>query len=315
MKAQKILQLFLVLSFIGVILVAGPGAFAQEKGASKSFAVPVLIYHHFAPPGLNIHYNNAVLTPEQFETQMRYLVENHYNVISLRDLAEAMEKGQALPPKTLVITMDDGYESNYVYVFPILKKYNIKATINLIVSYIKEEHPVPFNPEITTYLTWKQIEEMKASGLIDFQSHTFNQHYYGPVDEKYRIMKPALTTPLYKPEENRRETKEEYRERVLADLKKAKDLLEERLGTEVFALAYPYGAYNHEVQALARKAGYKMQLSVKNGLNRYGDTLTAIKRVNISPGDDLNGFKYRIAKGKETRSKKLDRLLKMLNFK
>ncbi len=315
MRASKIVQLLLVLSFIGIILVTGPGVFAQEKGASKSFAVPVLMYHHFAPPGLNIQYNHAVLTPEQFEVQMRYLVENHYNVISLRELTEAMEKGLALPPKTLVITMDDGYESNYVYAFPILKKYRIKATINLIVSYIKEEYPAPFNPEITTYLTWKQIEEMKASGLIDFQSHTFNQHYYASVDQKNKTTKPALISPLSKPAESRRETKSEYRERVLADLKKAKDLLEERLGTEVFALAYPYGAYNHEVQTLAREAGYKVQLTVKNGLNRYGDTLTAIKRVNISPEDDLNGFKYRITKGKETRSKKLDRLLKMLHFK
>ncbi|MFZ5753318.1 MAG: polysaccharide deacetylase family protein [Bacillota bacterium] len=289
------LVVFLVLAYLNnskVIL-------AKANVPARSFAVPVLMYHHFAPPGLNIAYNNVILAPARFERQMKYLKENRYNVIFLRELCEAMEKGKPLPPKTVVITMDDGYESNYVYAFPILKKYNIKATINLIVSFVKEENPTGFNPEKTTFLSWKQVKEMQASGLVDFQSHTFNHHHYLYVDANKKYTAPMLVSKVFSEEDHRLETDKEYEERVFCDLKKAKAILEEKLGKEVFALAYPYGAYNHKVQELAKKAGYKMHLTIKNGLNRYGDSLLEIRRVNVAPGDDMEAFSYKLQHGRE----------------
>jgi poly-beta-1,6-N-acetyl-D-glucosamine N-deacetylase PgaB len=286
---------FLVLSYLNnskVIL-------AKAHVPTRSFAVPVLMYHHFAPPGLHIAYNNVILSPDRFDRQMKYLKENRYNVIFLRDLYDAMEKGKPLPPKTVVITMDDGYESNYVYAFPILKKYNIKATINLIVGFIKEENPAKFHPEKTTFLSWKQVKEMQASGLVDFQSHTYNHHHYLYVDANKKYTAPMLVSKVFNEEDNRIETEKEYEERVLWDLAKAKTIMEEKLGKEVFALAYPYGAYNHKVQDMAKKVGYKMHLTIKNGLNRYGDSLTDIKRVNVAPGDDMETFTYKLQHGRE----------------
>ena len=235
------------------------------------------------------------------------------SVISLKELCDAIDQGLELPEKSVVITMDDGYQSNYVYAYPVMQKYNIKATIALITEYLVEEHKAPFNPEVLTWLSWQQIKEMQASGLVDFQAHTHAQHHYRPVDASGNKKKPMLISPLYDPQKGRVETKEEYRERVREDLRQCKEIIETRLGTEAFAIFYPFGAYNHQVQDLAQEVGYKMQLSIKNGLNRYGDNLREIRRVNVSPQDSLETFIYKLETGSEKISKKsLRSLLKRL---
>ena len=68
-----------------------------------------------------------------------------------------------LPKNSILITFDDGYKNNYTLAFPILKKYNMKATIFLNTKFIEKDE---------AYLNWDEIREMYKSGLIDFQLHT-----------------------------------------------------------------------------------------------------------------------------------------------
>ena len=106
---------------------------------SGSSSVVILLYHRVVPkknnekifslPGIVVH-------EDSFEKQMRFLSEN-YNVIPLNSFLEASEKQIALPPQTVVITFDDGWEDNYLYAFPILKKYKLPATIFLTTGFIE----------------------------------------------------------------------------------------------------------------------------------------------------------------------------------
>lgn len=68
-----------------------------------------------------------------------------------------------LPQNSILITFDDGYKNNYTLAFPILKKYNMKATIFLNTKFIEKDE---------AYLNWDEIREMYESGLVDFQLHT-----------------------------------------------------------------------------------------------------------------------------------------------
>ena len=68
-----------------------------------------------------------------------------------------------LPKNSILITFDDGYKNNYTLAFPILKKYNMKATIFLNTKFIEKDD---------AYLNWAEIREMYESGLVDFQLHT-----------------------------------------------------------------------------------------------------------------------------------------------
>lgn len=158
--------------------------------------VPILLYHHVncvdTDPTLNVR-------PEIFEKQMAYLADNGYSTIFLDELFAHINNGFRLPKKTVAITFDDGYLDNLVYAYSILKKYNFKATIFVITRNVKEEAKLhrPIKSHFDTnfesinnerngsngFLTWEELREMEASGLIDVQSHSHNHGYYY-VDEE-----------------------------------------------------------------------------------------------------------------------------------
>ena len=190
----------------------------------------VFMYHHIQPAserkegeGLSF-----TITPEIFEKQVQYLLSKGYNFIGLEDLFSGTCK------KPAMLTFDDGYLDNYKYVFPILKKYNIKAVIFLIAG------QVGINPAL---MTWEQIHEMQESGLVSFGSHGLNH-------KNIRRMEEHL---------------------ALQELKESKKLLEDKLGHTVQAFCYPFGAggTDKRVRALVLKSGYVFDFSTRRGLNPW----------------------------------------------
>ena len=127
-----------------VILILGLLLFFNKKG------VPCIMYHNVSA--------EKGITPGEFEEQMMLIQK--YNTFKLEELKNI---GNKFPKNTVLVTFDDGYTDNYTNAFPLLKKYNIKATIFLNTAYINND---PF------YMNWDQIREMYKSGLIDFQLHT-----------------------------------------------------------------------------------------------------------------------------------------------
>ncbi|WP_050613962.1 polysaccharide deacetylase family protein [Bacillus testis] len=228
--------------------------------------IPVLMYHHF---DYNKQ-NGLTVNPNVFYQQMKLLKDQGYTTLTSQDVID-IENGKAkLPAKPLMITMDDGYESNYTYVYPALKKLGMKATIFIITDYVEhpENHPSPY-PK----LTWKEMEEMSASGVISFQSHTNNLHFV-------QNGSGAIAGPLII--NGKRETDQEFRARVYNDLLLSKRLLEEHLGKPVTTIAYPVGNYSQASEELVKQAGFQMSLTTKPGLlDLKRDTLYEVKRVNI----------------------------------
>ncbi len=128
------------------------------------YVLPVVMYHSINPDTQNN--SLLVVTPENFRRQMRFLKEHHYNVVSLEEAADFISKKKRPPPRTIAITLDDGFKDNYTYVLPILKEYNFPATIFIVVN----EVGVPPDKR----LSWDEIQAMQRSGLITFGSHTVN---------------------------------------------------------------------------------------------------------------------------------------------
>ena len=104
-----------------------------------------------------------MVPPEEFKKQMQYLHDEGYHTITMDELYDYMTKGTELPDKPVLITFDDGYIDNYKYAFPILKEYNMKATLFMITSAFGESR----------FVNVEQLKEMQANG-IDIQSHTVN---------------------------------------------------------------------------------------------------------------------------------------------
>lgn len=100
----------------------------------------ILSYHGVTdqekPDGLE-NYDGKHLSIEKFEMQLKYL-KKHYSVIPLRDYLQRRLQGLEVPLYSVILTFDDGYESNYSLAFPLLKKYALPATIFLTTNFLQK---------------------------------------------------------------------------------------------------------------------------------------------------------------------------------
>lgn len=118
----------------------------------KKFAI-CLMYHSIDDkPG------KEGIFVDEFEEQMKLIKDK--TSFKMEELKKINYK---LPENSILVTFDDGYKNNYTLAYPILKKYNIKATIFLNTRYVGNN---------ADYLSWENIKEMYESGLVDFQMHT-----------------------------------------------------------------------------------------------------------------------------------------------
>jgi peptidoglycan/xylan/chitin deacetylase (PgdA/CDA1 family) len=123
------------------------------------------MYHYISTPpeGADKYRIDLSVSPENFRAQMLYLADNGFTPIDLYDLSRAITAKTQLPPKPVIITLDDGYRDNYENAFPILKEFGFTATLFLPTDFLDNNHP--------GYLTWEMVHEMAAVG-IRFEPHS-----------------------------------------------------------------------------------------------------------------------------------------------
>lgn len=240
---------------------------------SDSLYIPVLMYHHFS----ETKSSSTTIHPDEFRRQLTYLKSIGYETITDHELLAYMNGDGKLPDKPILITMDDGYESNYQYAYPILKELGMKATIYVIGSQLRENNLTPRPPKEIPRLSWEQAREMYRSGVMEIQSHTYDLHYKGHINGNKK--RAAIRGPIII--NGHLETNAEYEKRVESDLRKNKLLIEEKVGNTVVSLAYPYGAFSDKSEKLVKKAGYHMSFSIKEGLNIKEAGPFLLHRINI----------------------------------
>lgn len=99
--------------------------------------IRILIYHGVEnkQTDFSLGIPSLVISTKNFEKQIKYLSKS-YNIISMHDLTNHIKKKIPFPSNSVIITFDDGFKNNFINAFPILQKYNIKATVFLITDYI-----------------------------------------------------------------------------------------------------------------------------------------------------------------------------------
>lgn len=261
------LRLKWTLSAILILLIAYLAIDYVFPGKSPRFSsqVAVLEYHHIDPEA-----SDYTITPEAFKEHLIALKSSGYQVISMKQFVDFMNGTGTVPPGAVVITFDDGYESFYQYAYPILKEQGMTASNFLIVSAVGTK-----TEEGTAFMTWEQIQQMKADGF-GFYSHTYNSHDFVPGADGKPVN--SLTNPIFLPALNRVETEQEYAQRVKADLVQAEQVLREKLGTQDQLLCLPHGRYDATTLAQSRQAGIQYIFTGVDGLNLPGTTL--VKRIN-----------------------------------
>lgn len=169
----------------------------------KEVRIPGVYYHSVGIKKPDWVRKSLTLEIEYFERQVKYF-SKHFTTIFLKDYWEARNGLKKLPENALLISFDDGFLDNYVWAFPYLKKYNLKATIFVnpeFVDQTQELRPMA-NPDMPPakqagdlqnwgYLNWPEMREMEKSGLIDIQSHTLTHTKYFVSDKLVGFNRPG----------------------------------------------------------------------------------------------------------------------------
>lgn len=105
--------------------------------------VAILMYHGFTEETAHDRENRDGnhLHVDMFARQVGYLAQRH-NIVSLHEFIDAIQSGISLPDHTVVLTMDDGYRSNYELALPILERHRAKATIFLTTGFVESGMPL-----------------------------------------------------------------------------------------------------------------------------------------------------------------------------
>lgn len=240
--------------------------------------VPILCYHSVESSGDSYH-----VSPENLRAHFLYLKQNGYSPISMDQYIAAVQGEAKLPEKPILLTFDDGYVSFYTQVYPMLQEFAYPAVMAIITSWPEQK---------VGALTWTQIQEMDASGLITFASHTDLLH-------RHTAMNPfgdqgALTeVPPY--ENGAYESRERYESRIASDLKESKGKLEAVLGHPVKILAWPYGAYTQRNIEIAVDGGFSIGLVLEDTPNDVKrQDLRKLRRIIVTDNPDAKQFAARL---------------------
>lgn len=216
---------------------------AEIQAASKFWQanIPILMYHYIEDVSSSTRMAALYLSPAIFEEQLQAIKLNHYNPIFASEAAKSLRDKKPLPARSLALTFDDGYEDFYDNVYPLLKKYDIKATLYVIINRIDQPG----------YVSETELKELSLSRFVEIGSHTFNH--------------PDLKLG------NTREADWE--------IKESKKGLERITGRPVLTFAYPFGRYNYEDVEIASSTGYLGAVTVDPGSSQSDNSLYLLKRL------------------------------------
>lgn len=230
-------------------------------------AIPVITYHHLLTQEEKdssklFRNNNEVVSVEQFKSEMDYLHENGFETCTLEELDRFLYHKIRLPKKSVVITFDDGYLSNYYYAYPILKKYHFKATLFAVAQFINKK-PESFDPKKLNFISWREIPQ--HADVFEIGSHTYAMHHLDGHGKGFLVVKP--------------------RQQVENDLIAARNIFHSRY------FAYPYNQYNGTTIQLLKEAGYRLAFTEMSGEVSPSSPKFELDRYAITPAITISKFK------------------------
>lgn len=226
-------------------------------------SIPVLMYHHVMPSSIELN-----VLPEIFEEQLSGLKNKGWKTLDGEEFLYLMSHPEKSRKKCVLLTFDDGFVDNYIYAYPILKKYKMKAILFVATDFIMDltikrdnlkilSHKEMWNIAQTeikyeVMCTWKELREMQENKVFDIQSHGHSHNLPEFIKKNdYKMLKN--------------------------DLKLSKDLLKKYLNKESLHLAWPKGVYNEKAIEIAKEEGFKALYTTKRGINT--EDLFNVKRI------------------------------------
>ncbi|WP_040071994.1 poly-beta-1,6-N-acetyl-D-glucosamine N-deacetylase PgaB [Pseudomonas batumici] len=230
---------------------------------------------------------------ERLIQQLAWLRENNYRPVSVDQILAARKGGPELPPKAVLLTFDDGYSSFYTRVMPVLRSYQWPAVLAPVGVWIDTpaDKPVDFAGQLrprSEFLTWAQIKEVAASGLVEIAAHT-NAGHHGMVANPQGSLQPAATTRGYDMATGRYESEADFRNRLQEDVTAISTKIRAATGYSPRVWIWPYGAADGTALSVIADQGYTMALTLEDGLVRP-DQLMNSPRFLVAADPDGASF-------------------------
>src|SRR2546429_485563 len=219
-----------------------------------------------------IRYPGTEITPAAFEAEMKELKDKGITVISMQDLLAWKRGEKNIPPRSAVVTFDDGWKSQYEVAWPIMKKFGYPFTL-----FIYTEGVRGGTLGGGEAITWEQLADLRDNG-VDIQAHTAT----------HQDLREGHTIMVIEPGGKRTKKKltgADYEKWVQNEVVGCKELLEQRLGIKTNCFAVPFGNYNEHGKELARNAGYEAMFTV------YGQPITFTSPMDALGRDALEANK------------------------
>ncbi len=233
--------------------------FARQLALSKpaeNVNVPVLMYHAVSDDLWG--YWDLFVSPQTMEEELIYLQENGFETIWFEDLSHIEDY-----EKPVILTFDDGYDDNYTELFPLLQKYNAKATIFVIPKAVGTPHK----------MTAEQVYELSQSGLVSIQSHTYSHGNLSTMDEQTLIF----------------------------EMEASKNYLAALTGQVPYAVCYPEGTRS-ELSIEVAGRYYDYGLLMNGQLYNTSDDPMRVKRFYVPRGYNIGSFEWSVQEAGTSRN-------------
>ncbi len=207
--------------------------------------VPILLYHHIQPQALAREKGQSALSVDSgvFDAQMNYLKYSGYTTITADTLINALVSHSQLPPKSILITIDDGYKDNFLYAFPILQKYGLVGNFMIPSGLLGGGD----------FMTWDDLKQMSSSGLAFIVDHTWS-HFPLPQGSG---------------------------EKIKTEIGIARSDLENATGQKVNTFAYPYGSFDNKSVEVLQSEGFAGAFSTISGFTQCESYIMSLHRNHI----------------------------------
>jgi peptidoglycan/xylan/chitin deacetylase (PgdA/CDA1 family) len=233
-----------------VWMIGRPVLAVSAQQTSDTVEVPIIMYHSLLKdPKLQGKY---VISPDVFENDLKYLKENGYTTIVMQDLLDYVNGG-TLPEKPIMLTFDDGYYNNFVYAYPLLKKYESKMVLSPIGCYIDQYTEHPDTNASYAQANWDHLGEMMSSGLVELQNHSYNMH--------------ATSGGRKGCQRKKGESMEAYEKALTEDVMRAQKEFQEHLGYQPTTFTYPFGGISDGSLDILKKIGFQATLTCESRVN------------------------------------------------
>ena len=248
MARRKLSLLSRLLVFGGVLLLLS----SQIASAGQA---NVFVYHRFD----DSRFPSTNISTQNFRAHLETIQRQNFTVLPLGQVVDRIKRGESLPQRCAVITIDDAYRSFVTAGWPLLKSFGFPATLFVSAGTVG----------VGEYLDWHELRALHGEG-VEIGNHSASHAYL--LDQM---------------------NDENWAARVLGDLSHAQKLFEHNLGFTPRLFAYPYGEFSPELVELVRQAGFDAAFGQQSGVLTPDQDLFRLPRfptggVYASPGEFQN---------------------------